>query len=236
MHRHRSTAEHFKSRRRRRRVVQLAMVATIVVLCLVVGLLFALLLRNTRRLHLAEQQWMGTLQAEQQQSAGKLQAEQQQSTKELQAAQQQAEKSAAKAEQLETQLQDLVSGRLPRPLRPMRIDTLIDLEQAPLRSLLFTQVGTAEAPGYEYKMICRNDGPESFVPRLRILLFSDAGVQTGSANLSDSADVTRLGTAGMAAGESGSFSGRVTLEFGDAPKYFMIVTLPADGRPPRLLK
>jgi hypothetical protein len=184
----------------------------LVVLCLATGLLFALLLRTTTESRAAEQLFKG----------------------EIQAKQRQVEESAAAVAQLQAQLRDLVNQRLPRPLRELLTDEPIELDQAPLRTVLFTQVGTAERPGYEYRLHCKNEGPERFEPRLRILLFNEAGIQTASANLSDSADVSRLGTAGMAVGESSTFSGRIIMEFDDPPKYFMIISLEADGRLLRL--
>lgn len=209
-HRHRSTEVNTRSQRRRQ--LRYATVATLAVLALAVAGLFALLLRTQRELSLARDGLGAATQAEQRQAT----------------------QAAAEAQRLTAQLQDLVYGRLPQPLRPLLIDTLIELESAPLHSILFTQVGTAERPGYEYKLICRNDGPERFQPRYRILLFNDAGIQTGSADLSDSADAIRLDTAGMAAGEGMSFSGQVRLEFDDAPRYFMIISLAVDGQLPRL--
>jgi len=191
-----------------------AAVVTIVLLCLAVGVLYALLLRTLRQSHSRDQELMGRVLAEQRR----------------------AESSAADVARLEQQVRDLVDGRLPQPLQPLTTDSLIELDQAPLRSILFTQVGTSADPGYEYTLRCRNDGPERYYPRVRILLFNEVGVQTGSADLRDSADVTPLGVAGMAPGESGSFSGRVTREFDDVPKYFIILTLPADGRLPRLFR
>lgn len=197
----------------------------IVILCLATGLLLALLLRTRRELRTTRDRLSSEVQAE------RRKAEQSAATaNELRA------QSAAEAQRREAQLRDLVSGRLPQPLRELLPDTLIELDQAPLRSILFTRVGVAEGTGYEYRytLICKNEGPTRFQPRLRILLFSETGIQTGSANLRDSLDASRLGTAGMAVGESGSFSGRVTLELADPPKYFTIISLDPDGRLPRL--
>jgi hypothetical protein len=188
------------------------MVAAIVILGLTTGLLGTLLLRTTRALNTTRDALKGEVLTERRNAA----------------------QSAAEARRLEAQVRDLVSGRLPKQLLEMVTDTLIGLEPAPLRSILFTQTGTAERPGYEYRLICKNAGPERFQPRLRILLFNETGIQTGSADLGDSADATRMGAAGMAVGESGSFSGRITLEFDDTPKYFIILSLDRDGRLPRL--
>jgi hypothetical protein len=177
-----------------------------------VGLFCALLLRTTKELGATRQRLLGEVQAERRK----------------------AESSGAEVTRLEAQLRDLVTGRLPKPLLEMVPDQLITLEPPPLRSILFTRVGTAERPGYEYRLTCKNEGPARYRPQLRILLFNEAGLQTGSADLSDSDDATRLGAAGMAAGESGSFSGRVALEFDDTPKYFMLISLDPGGQLPRL--
>ena len=210
--RHPSTAEQLKSRHWRQRLLLRSMAAAIVVLCLAAGLLCALLLRTRRELGTARQQLDGQIREEQRKT----------------------ELGAAEVKRLGAQLRELVNGRLPNPLLEMVPDQLIPVEPAPLRNILFTQVGAAERPGYEYKLTCRNEGPARFRPRVRILLFNEAGIQTGSADLSDSSDATRLGGAGLAAGESASFSGRVTQEFDDAPKYFMVLSLDPGGKLPRL--
>ena len=186
--------------------------AAIAALGVTVAILIALLLRTTHTLSATRDQLKGEVQAEQFK----------------------AEQAAAEVQRLTLQLQDLVNGRLPKPLQAMLTGTLIELEPAPLRRILFTQVGTPERPGYEYRLECRNDGPERVQPLFRILLFNGTGIQTGSADLSDSADAARLGAGGIAAGESVSFSGSVRLEFDDTPKYFMIVGIAADGQLPRL--
>ncbi len=186
--------------------------ATLAGLSLAVAILTTLLLRSARTLSHARNQLMGEVQAEQRK----------------------AEQSAAEAQRLALQLQDVINGRLPKPLQAMLTGTLIELEPAPLRRILFTQVGTPERPGYEYRLECRNDGPERVQPLFRILLFNGTGIQTGSADLSNSDAAARLGAGGIAAGESVSFSGTVTLEFDDTPKYFMIIAIAADGGLPRL--
>ena len=138
------------------------------------------------------------------------------------------------AKRLQAELAEAVRGRLTKPLQPLVPDQIIALEQPPLRSILFTYVGTTDRPGYEYRLVCRNDGPERFLSAVRILLFSETGIQIGAAEVSDSADWSRLGATGLAPGESAAFSGRVALQFGDQPRYFLVLTLAAEGRLPRL--
>jgi hypothetical protein len=138
--------------------------------------------------------------------------------------------------ELEQRLAELVAGNLPKPFLPLRADDLIDLSQVEplLRNVLFTQVGTPEHPGYEYRLNCRNEGQESVQPRLVILVFNECGVQTGIADVTRSPDWTRLGASGLAPGESCAFSGRIEFQFSDAPKYFVVTNQPLGAKLPRL--
>jgi hypothetical protein len=137
---------------------------------------------------------------------------------------------------LEAQLKEQVAGRLPKPLLPLATDTLIDLGgmDASLRSVLFTRVGPKDCPEYEYRLTCRNEKGEPAQPRFQILVFNRAGIQTGAADVTRSADWTRLDAGGLAPGESCSFSGHLEFQFEDSPEYFLVVPVPLGGKPPRL--
>lgn len=187
-------------------LVRAILAAATAVLCLLSGVLLALLLRATAELRTTRDRLLG----------------------EVQAAQSQAAQQEAAASRLQAQMADLVQGRLPAPLLPLVLDQLIPLDQAPLRSILFTHVGTPDALGYEYRLVCRNEKSERFQAEIRILLFNEAGVQTGWANVNDSTDWNRVGGSGLAAGENAAFSGRVTLQFADVPKYFLLIILSPD--------
>lgn len=204
--------ERLHARHRRQRLVRRVLAGSVVVLGLAVALLLRLLLRTTTDLRTTRDRLVG----------------------DVQAAQQQAAERDGVAKRLQAELAEAVQGRLPRPLQPLVPDQIIALEQSPLRSILFTYVGTTDRPGYEYRLVCRNDGSDRFLSAVRILLFSETGIQIGAAEVSDSADWTRLGAAGLAPGESAAFSGRVALQFGDQPRYFLVLTLAAEGRLPRL--
>lgn len=139
---------------------------------------------------------------------------------------------------LRAQLGDLAEGRLPRPLRALEIDKLIDLGEAGaapksgLRSIWFTRVGPKDNPAYEYRLTCHNGLDESIQPRYLILVFNQAGIQTGSGDVEKSQDWTHLATAGLAPGESCAFSGRIELQFGDTPAYFVVLDVPSGSKLP----
>ena len=176
-------AERLHARHRRQRFIRRVLAGLVVVLCLGVALLLALLLRATTELRTTRDRLLG----------------------EVQAAQQQAAERDGVADRLQAELAETVQGRLPKPLKPLVPDQIIALEQPPLRSILFTYVGTTDRPGYEYRLVCATM-VRRFLSAVRVLLFNETGVR--SAPGSSSADWTRLGAAGLAL-VSAAFSGRV---------------------------
>lgn len=203
-----SSAEHIHERHRRQRLVRRGLVAAVVILALAAGLLLALLLRSTTQLRLSRDQLAGEAQSARRHADGLQQT----------------------IDRLQAQLAESVQGRLPKPLLPMQLDHLVSLDEAPLHSILFTPVGNVDRLGYEYRLVCRNTGREPFQGAIRILVFNESGIQTGAAEVSNSPDWGRLGLAGLGSGESAAFSGRLTLQFNEAPRYFLVTTAPADGR------
>ncbi len=202
-----SSAERIHERHRRQRLIRRGLIAAVVLLALTAGLLLALLLRSTTQLRLSRDQLAG----------------------EAQASRRQADALQQTIDRLQAQLADSVQGRLPKPLQPLRADELVTLDEPPLHSILFTPVGTADRLGYEYRLVCRNSGREPFQGAIRVLVFNEAGIQTGAAEVNDSPDWGRLGLAGLGPGESAAFSGRLTLQFNEEPRYFLVTTAPGSS-------
>ena len=124
------------------------------------------------------------------------------------------------------------------PLETEKIICLGDAKSPPsvsLRSILFTRVGPKDNLGYEYRLTCHNGLAESIQPGYLVLVFNGVGIQIGSANVERSPDWIRLGSAGLAPGESCSFSGRIDLQFQDAPAYFLVLDVAHADKLPRLM-
>ena len=207
-----SSAERIHERHRRQRLIRRGLVAAVVLLALTTGLLLALLLRSTTRLRLSRDQLAGEAQSARRHADGLQQT----------------------IDRLQAQLADSVQGRLPKPLKPLRVDELVTLDEPPLHSILFTPVGTSDRLGYEYRLVCRNSGKEPFQGAIRVLVFNEVGIQTGAAEVNDSPDWGRLGMAGLGPGESAAFSGRLTLQFNEEPRYFLVTAAPGSGPLTRL--
>ncbi|MBN2449809.1 MAG: hypothetical protein JXR77_05435 [Lentisphaeria bacterium] len=133
---------------------------------------------------------------------------------------------------LETQLEDMVRGRLPEPLREILFDDVLRLDDGCLQSILFSRVGTAEKPAYEYKLVLQNDGPERISPRFLILVFDAVGVQIGEADVTESATWRSALGHGLDPGVSRSFSDVISLRFAGMPRYFLVVPAPTGGTSP----
>ena len=97
---------------------------------------------------------------------------------------------------------------------------------------MFTKVGTPELPAYEYRLLVSNDSTEPIFPKLTLLLFDEAGIQVGLADIGSSEDWQQLKNKGLEPGERGSFSGSFNLLVDAAPVYFLAMSDPLDA-PPR---
>jgi len=135
---------------------------------------------------------------------------------------------------LKEDMKALTNERLPFPLRPLSFDEVFRIDEDGVVSVLFTEVGTHDLPAYEYRIVMRNKTETRTFPEVRILVFNDAGVQVGGADVRESAAWNRPGNPGLSPGEVMTVSGRITLNFDAALRYFVVVRKNVDGSLPKL--
>jgi hypothetical protein len=86
----------------------------------------------------------------------------------------------AKAFKLKGVLDERVRTRLPG-LRAVEFDRVIPLEEGPLKNIMFTQAGLDQDQDTEYRIVLSNPNATPARLQVEILLFNQAGIQTGRA-------------------------------------------------------
>ena len=160
--------------------------------------------------------------------------ERERTANELTAVRREARQASETVARLRKDIKALTQSRLPFPLRSLGFDQVFQLDEGILESILFSQVGTEDAPVYEYRLVLHNTTEETLFPKVRILLFNALGIQVGEADISDSDDWSRPGNPGLAPRETFAVSGRITVNFDSPPEYFLVLHFPDNHTLPSL--
>lgn len=118
-----------------------------------------------------------------------------------------------------------VYARLPG-LRPLAFDRVIPIDAGQVKNIMFTQSGIGDEQSTEYRVVLYNPGSATTRAHMEIMLFNQAGVQSGRADVGGN----ELGPAPIVLdpGEIRSYSDKIGLETGqNAPFYFMLRERPA---------
>lgn len=100
----------------------------------------------------------------------------------IQSGAQERETLQAKAFKLKGALDERVRARLPG-LRAVEFDRVIPLEEGPIKNIMFTQAGLDQDQETEYRIVLSNPSASPAHLQVEILLFNQAGVQTGRAQV-----------------------------------------------------
>lgn len=124
-------------------------------------------------------------------------------------------------ETLEKDLGRWVRARLPR-LRPVRMDSVIAVDEAPVSNIVFTTSGKDRSVSCEYKVLMSNPGPSPIQVRLDFLFFNRAGIQIGRSPIGGSRNGT-FASIILEPGETRSYSATADLDPEERiPVYFML--------------
>jgi len=133
--------------------------------------------------------------------------------------------SLLKAEELNkkllTDMDTMVESRLPG-LRPMEFDTVILVSKGYVKNLIFVVSKDSRKTSYEYRLVFFNANSTPVVPRTKLHLFNDRGIEIGNADVTVSAEASDgLGRA-LAPGEIRSYNGSITVARDSNPRYFLL--------------
>jgi hypothetical protein len=127
----------------------------------------------------------------------------------------------AKLAQREIDVSNLVEERIPG-LKKIKFNQLIDLNDEYLLNLTFSETGTEDDRVLEYHAVLRNETEGIVLPKIKIYLFDEYGVQVGMRAVERSQSTSLKNIAELSPGETRSYHSTVTLERGATPKFFMV--------------
>jgi hypothetical protein len=115
----------------------------------------------------------------------------------------------------------MVESRLPG-LQPMEFDTVILISKGYVKNLIFVVSKDSRKTSYEYRLVFFNANATPVVPRTKLHLFNDRGIEIGNADVTVSAEASDgLGRA-LAPGEIRSYNGSITVGGNSPPRYFLL--------------
>lgn len=124
-------------------------------------------------------------------------------------------------EQREAELTALIENRLPG-LHPLELDKLIDIEDKYVRNITFAQSGVEDSRALEYHVMVRNDTSGVILPRVKLYLFDEFGLQVGLATLRKQDATTEVALAELRPGETRSYHSQIEIARGSHPKYYLL--------------
>ncbi len=124
-------------------------------------------------------------------------------------------------QKLRTDLDELIRGKLPR-LRKLEYDRVLSLDDQYLKNITFTETVNRDSRGYEYKVVVQNNTRAPLWPEMRLLIFSELGIQIGNAEIG-TRHPNALKSGSLSVGEVRSYAAAIDLADKTAtPAYFMI--------------
>ncbi len=123
-------------------------------------------------------------------------------------------------QQLETENAALVQSRLPG-LELLEMDRVLTLDRAYVKNIIFSLAGKGENKLYEYRVVLDNREGRIVSPDVEIFLFDHNGIQVGASHLK----MRGKGDGSLkplAAGETRSHAGPMSLDRDVEPAYFLV--------------
>jgi hypothetical protein len=127
----------------------------------------------------------------------------------------------ARALERETALQAMVEKRIPG-LLPLEYNKLFELNDKYVVSVTFTRSGVAESKAVEYHALLRNNSTNMIAPHVKIFLFDELGVQSGSAVIKKDDATGGVDIAELRPGETRSYNAKVQVDREAKPKFFLV--------------
>jgi len=113
--------------------------------------------------------------------------------------------------QSKKELEELIKGRLPGVMKLVP-DKVLTVNKDLIKNIVFTVVKHDGTKQYEYKLVVENRTHNKTVPKFRLLIFDNYGVQIGLDQVLTSEE--------LAPGESRSYSSKVDYFMKEEPAYF----------------
>ncbi len=125
--------------------------------------------------------------------------------------------------ELSRNLKTLVQQRLPG-LQRLRFDTTVPIDSGYVRNVSFTRTGIGGEKRFEYSLVLENRSRDPFTPKVRILLFDESGIQSGSTTITKEAATSNSDLEFLEPGEIRAYTASIATDQGKQPVYFQVYT------------
>jgi hypothetical protein len=143
----------------------------------------------------------------------------------LRAAQRQLEGELAQANARITELTKdvriLLANRIPG-IEELVFDRQIELNDQYVKNITFVQSGLGNERTVEFSAVLHNGRTGPVLPKVTIVLFDEAGLQTGIARLDKSQTITPADVPELQPGETRTYSAQIDLARQTPSKYFVV--------------
>ena len=126
-----------------------------------------------------------------------------------------------RTDELNANLSALVQQRLPN-LKELQFDTTFPIDDEYVRNVSFTRTGVENKWRYQYSMVLENRSRDIVVPKIRIILFDESGIQTGSIKITPGAATSNADLEYLEPAEIRAYTGEIPSEPGTDPRYFKV--------------
>jgi hypothetical protein len=123
--------------------------------------------------------------------------------------------------ELNSDLRILLANRIPG-IDELAFDRQMELNDQYVKNITFVQSGTEDERAVEFSAVVHNARTSPIQPQVTILLFDEAGLQTGAARLDISQSTKPDDTAELQPGETRTYSAQIDLQRQTPSKYFAV--------------
>jgi len=124
--------------------------------------------------------------------------------------------------EMQADLNSLVNNRLPN-LNPLELDQTLTVDAPYVRNITFRETGLGDRRQYEYSAVLENASREPVTPKIRLLLFDDLGIQTGSVTIAKEAATSNSDMEFLAPGEIRAYTDKIPTATTARPRYFLVL-------------
>jgi outer membrane murein-binding lipoprotein Lpp len=134
---------------------------------------------------------------------------------------QELEKARDRIAELNNDQRILLANRLPG-IDQIVFDRQLELNNQYVKTITFVKSGLGDDTTIEFSALLENARTGPILPRVTIVLFDEAGLQTGAVVLDQNQTVSPVVIPEMQPGEKRTYSGRVELQRLEPSKYFVV--------------
>lgn len=123
--------------------------------------------------------------------------------------------------EMNNDLRILLANRIPG-ISELAFDRQIELNDRYVKNITFVQSGVGEEASIEFSAVLQNARSGPILPQVDVVLFDEAGLQTGIVQLDKAQTVSPVEVAELKPGESRTYSAQIPMNRDAPSKYFVV--------------